>query len=84
MKKLSIYTSADCPGNEHTRQIVDQVRTSYPMYPVALLDLADTIRPDFVFGTPTYVLGDQIISLGNPALQTLFELLDAEVTRAIK
>lgn len=36
------------------------------------------MKPDFGFGTPTYVLGERIVSLGNPALATLLNLLDSE------
>jgi hypothetical protein len=40
------------------------------------------VKPEFVFGTPTYVLGERIVSLGNPALATLLNLLDTEAALA--
>jgi hypothetical protein len=42
------------------------------------LDQPDAAKPAFVFGTPTYVLGERIISLGNPALAAPLNLIDAE------
>ena len=55
-----------------------------PTYPVELVELEqpDAVKPDFVFGTPTYVLGERIVSLGNPALATLLNLLDTEAALA--
>jgi hypothetical protein len=39
------------------------------------LDQPYALKPTFVFGKPTYVLGECIVSLGNPALATLLDLL---------
>lgn len=84
MKLLRVYVSADCMVCERTRQIVAQLCRLLPGYPVALIDLdqPEALKPAFVFGTPTYVLGERIISLGNPTLQTLLDLLDAELADA--
>jgi hypothetical protein len=80
MKPLRVYISAGCFVCERTRQLVAELRAQRPAYPVELVDLdqPDAVKPSFVFGTPTYVLGDRIVSLGNPALTTLLDLLDAE------
>ncbi|MBO9316674.1 MAG: hypothetical protein J7456_12930 [Chloroflexus sp.] len=81
MLPLRIYISATCLVCEHTRELVDQIRTLRPAYPVELIDLDQqpTARPDFVFGTPTYVLGETIIALGNPELSTLLRFLDRAI-----
>lgn len=80
MKPLRVYVSANCIICTRTRQIVAEVRTQRPAYPVELVDLDQpgAVKPDIVFGTPTFVLGERIVSLGNPALTTLLSLLDAE------
>jgi hypothetical protein len=85
MKPLRVYVSASCMVCDRTRQIVAQVREQRPTYLVDLVDLdqPEAIKPVFVFGTPTYMLGERIISLGNPALQTLLDILDAEVALAM-
>lgn len=84
MKLLRVYISADCMVCERTRQILAQLCRLRPGYPVELIDLdqPETLKPAFVFGTPTYVLGERIISLGNPTLQSLLDLLDAELADA--
>lgn len=80
MKPLRVYVSANCFVCARTHQLVAEVRAQRPTYPVELLDLdqPDAVKPDIVFGTPTFVLGERIISLGNPALATLLNLLDTE------
>jgi len=84
MKPLRVYVSASCFVCDRTRQLVAEVREQRPTYPVELVDLdrPDAVKPDFVFGTPTYVLGERIVSLGNPALATLLNLLDTEAALA--
>ncbi len=81
---LRVYVSAGCFLCDRTRQLVAEVREQRPAYPVELVDLdqPDAVKPDFVFGTPTYVLGERIVSLGNPALATLLNLLDTEAALA--
>jgi hypothetical protein len=84
MKPLHVYVSASCMVCDRTRQIVAQLREQRPAYPVELVDLnlPDAVKPAFIFGTPTYVLGERIVSLGNPALATLLNLLDTEAALA--
>jgi hypothetical protein len=84
MKPLRVYVSASCFVCERTRQIFNEVRAQRPDYPAELIELdqPDAVKPEFVFGTPTYVLGERIVSLGNPALATLLNLLDAEAALA--
>lgn len=85
MTPLHVYVAADCRICDRTRQIVAEVRALRPDYPIELidLDLAGTSKPAAVFGTPTYCLGERIISLGNPALQDLVTLMDAEIARGL-
>ncbi len=78
MTPLRIYVSASCPMCHRAHELVAEVRTLRPAYPVEIVDLdqPDVQKPDGVFGTPTYILGERIISLGNPTLQTLLDLID--------
>jgi hypothetical protein len=80
MKPLRVYVSAGCDVCARTHQLVAELRAQRPAYPVELVDLDQpgAVKPAFVFGTPTYVLGERIVSLGNPALATLLNLLDTE------
>jgi hypothetical protein len=82
MTPLRVYISASCLVCERTNQIVAAVRALRPHYPIEVVDLdtGGAAKPPYVFGTPTYCLGEQVISLGNPALQTLLDLLDTEAT----
>jgi hypothetical protein len=85
MTPLRVYFSASCLVCERTNQIIAEVRTLRPHYPIEVVDLdtAGAVKPPAVFGTPTYCLGERVISLGNPALQALLDLLDAEAARAL-
>ena len=85
MTPLYVYIAADCRVCERTLQIVAGARALRPDYPIELIDLdqAGASKPSAVFGTPTYCLCERIISLGNPALQPLLALLDAEAARQL-
>lgn len=80
MKPLYVYVAAGCFGCDRAARIVAQVRAKCPAYPVVLVDLDQpgAVKPAFVFGTPTYVLGERIVALGNPPLAVLLALLEAE------
>jgi hypothetical protein len=79
MALLQVYVSADCASCATAHQRIAQVQRLRPHQPVELIDLAqiDAIRPAYIFGTPTYCLDNQVISLGNPSLPALLEILDA-------
>jgi hypothetical protein len=85
MRPFRVYVSADCAVCARTHQLLAELRERRPAFSVELVDLdqPDALRPAFVFGTPTYVLGERVISLGNPALADLIALLDAEAARAL-
>jgi hypothetical protein len=84
MRPFRVYVSAGCAVCARTHQLLAELREQRPAFPVELVDLDQTAaqRPAFVFGTPTYVLGERVISLGNPALADLIALLDAEAVLA--
>ncbi len=78
MQRLCVYISAECRVCERTRQIVALLQSMRPDQPIELINLDEqgSMKPDFVFATPTYVLGNKIVSLGNPDVATLLKLLD--------
>ena len=72
---LRIFVTDDCPGCAEARHIALQVRQEFPHLKVEIVDLTDprTTVPEEVFATPTYMLDDRVVSLGNPG--------PAEITR---
>jgi hypothetical protein len=78
MTTLRVYVSAACASCAIAYQRVAQVRHLRPHQPIEVIDLdyVRAERPLVVFGTPTYCLDDQIISLGNPSLPALLAELD--------
>lgn len=79
-KTLDIYVTPGCLGCDRARHVADEVRTRrLPGVEVRLFDLGDpeTVRPVSVFAVPTYLLNDQVLSLGNPELDWLYQQLTA-------
>ncbi|ABY33793.1 MAG TPA: hypothetical protein DEF43_01215 [Chloroflexus aurantiacus] len=78
MLPLRVYVSATCTVCKYTYELIERLRTIRPDYPVEVIDLDQdsSKRPAFVFGTPTYVVGETVIALGNPELSTLLAWLD--------
>jgi len=75
--KLQVYIADDCPGCAQARRLVNAVTQNYPKLKIDLLNLSnpDTICPDNIFATPTFVLDNRIISLGNPSIVELRQQL---------
>lgn len=65
--------SADCAACAEALEVVAQFRASHPQVPVRLTDVDESgwrAPPGFV-GTPMYLLGGRILSLGNPSPEDL-------------
>ncbi|HEV2128769.1 MAG TPA: hypothetical protein VGR22_09135 [Thermomicrobiales bacterium] len=80
-RSLDIYTAEACFGCDRARELAAQVRGwRLPHVTVTLRDLGDpgTDRPDRVFAVPTYLLDGRVISLGNPDVSWLYQLLTSE------
>ncbi|MEM8530541.1 MAG: hypothetical protein AAGF95_06850 [Chloroflexota bacterium] len=82
MSTLRVYISNQCPSCATAIHRVHFVRRSRPEQIVELVNLddQDAMRPAYVFGTPTYCLGNQIIFLGNPSETELLSKLDQQVS----
>ncbi len=76
---LRVVVSAGCATCGRAVEIVEAVRRLRPRQPVEVLDLdvRDACAPVGIVGTPTFLLGEQVISLGNPTLEGLLATLDA-------
>jgi 2-hydroxychromene-2-carboxylate isomerase len=75
---LRVVVSAGCVTCRYALGLVAAVRRLRPRQPVEVIDLDDrgAVVPDGVFGTPTFLLGERIVSLGNPTLEDLLATLD--------
>lgn len=76
---LRVYVSPGCLGCPTAVRIAAAVRRARPAQPVEVIDLAERPAeplPVGVVGTPTYLLADHVISMGNPELAELLDLLD--------
>ncbi|MDQ3151086.1 MAG: hypothetical protein M3R63_04955 [Actinomycetota bacterium] len=75
---LRVVVSAGCTTCGYALTLVDAVRRLRPRQPVEVVDLDDRTGrvPEGVFGTPTFLLGERVVSLGNPTLDELLATLD--------
>ncbi len=67
---LKIFVRDDCSGCVEAQRIAAWVTQEFPQLKVELIDIGNPqmIVPDSVFATPTYMLKNRIVSLGNPSL----------------
>lgn len=65
---LRIFVAEHCPGCVEARNIATYVEQNYPDITLDVIDITDSqvTIPDAVFATPTYMLNDRLVSLGNP------------------
>ena len=75
MPKLDVYVAEHCWSCHETRKIVSDLRVQFPRVAISLLDIDPQEWPEQVFAVPTYLLNGRIISLGNPARETLHHQL---------
>ncbi|GGM62837.1 hypothetical protein GCM10012275_36940 [Longimycelium tulufanense] len=79
---LRIYVAPGCSGCRTARTLAETVRHARPGYPVEVVDLAErpgASLPEGVIGVPTYLLGEVVVSLGNPEPAELLRRLDSGV-----
>ena len=67
---LKIFITQSCPTCTETYMLARQIRQDYPDLTVELVDVADhqAVVPESVFATPTFMLNNRVVSLGNPSL----------------
>lgn len=76
--RVRVLVSGDCASCDRAIEVVAAVRRVRPDMAVDLIDVdVDGVPDDIAFvGTPMYVWGDRVISLGNPAPQDLLTILE--------
>lgn len=78
-RPLRVFVSPGCAGCQRALDIVGRVRRLRPELRVEVVDLAEEAPeriPDSVVGTPAYLIGERVVSFGNPALPDLLDELD--------
>ena len=70
---LKIFVTEHCSGCVEALHIAAEIVQNYPHLGVEVINLnaPDVIIPEAVFATPTYILNDHIVSLGNPSLSEI-------------
>ncbi len=66
---LKVFVTESCSGCDEALKIVMYLKQNYPSaITVELIDItAEPAKvPETVFATPTFMLNDKIVSLGNP------------------
>ena len=78
---LKIYITENCPGCDEARSVAAKVKREYPDFLVELIDIAgnQAVVPDTIFATPTFMLNNRIVSLGNPSPEQVMQWVE-EVT----
>ena len=66
---LKIFISDNCSGCTEAQRIAAWVTQDFPQLRTELVNIGDPQAsvPETVFATPTYMLNNRIVSLGNPA-----------------
>lgn len=84
MTRLTICVTEACWSCDEARRIAAEVRELFPGVEVVLVDLDSQQAPEQVFAAPTYLLDDQVIFLGNPRREDLWQRLSTQRQRAIR
>lgn len=65
---LKIFVTKHCRGCAEALRIAAEIARKYPHLKVQIIDLnaPEASVPETVFATPTYMLNNRIVSLGNP------------------
>ncbi|WP_017601454.1 hypothetical protein [Nocardiopsis lucentensis] len=78
MPPLRVFVAPGCTGCVRALELSAFVERRRPTHPVEIVDLTDPRArvPDTVVGTPAFLIGDRLFSLGNPAPERLLAELD--------
>lgn len=71
---LKIFIAQHCPGCAEALDIAHQIQQNYAhIFTVEVIDLSDeqATVPEGVFATPTYMIGERVVSLGNPSQEQI-------------
>lgn len=67
---LRIFVTQDCPTCAESHIIAHRIRQNYPDLSVEVIDVMSQqdVVPEAIFATPTFMLNNRVVSLGNPKL----------------
>lgn len=76
---VEIYVSEHCFVCEYAYEVAAAIRQDFPTVAVRIIEIntPQTVVPDVVFATPTYLLNGKVWSLGNPSPEVVTETLSA-------
>ena len=65
---LKIFVAETCPGCVEALDTAARIKHDFPNIVVQVVDMDNptTTIPEEVFATPTYMLNNRVVSLGNP------------------
>ena len=77
--RVDIYVVEGCYSCIYAKEVAARICMDFPTVGVRLIDIGNTPHPipEAVFATPTYLLNDQLWSLGNPSPQDVQQRLSA-------
>ena len=75
--RLEVYISAHCFGCAEALRLAEAAARQFPGLAVRVIDLErePNARPNGLVAVPTYLLDGQVVALGNPRQQDLFQRL---------
>ncbi|WP_116244614.1 thioredoxin family protein [Nocardiopsis sp. FIRDI 009] len=75
---LRVFVAPGCAGCARALELAAFVVRRRPTHTVEIVDLSDprTRVPETVVGTPAFLIGDRLFSLGNPAPERLLAEID--------
>ncbi len=76
--ELQVFIEPGCESCERARAMANEIDDDYPRLAVRVVDIAQTpVERDDVFAVPTFVLGDRLLSLGNPQRSLLRDKIES-------
>ncbi|MGE0059860.1 MAG: thioredoxin family protein [Dehalococcoidia bacterium] len=83
--ELSVYIEQGCSGCDFARQLASQLDAEFIYLKVTVVDIAtiDSL-PDEVVAVPAYVLNGRLVSLGNPSVTEMEELIRRVVAEEVR
>jgi len=72
MTTLCVYIEPDCWNCNEARVLAQEIAAAFPQLNVQIVEMVTgAAKPDYIFATPTFILNDRVISLGNPTREAL-------------
>ena len=75
---LRVFVIEHCATCDEARSIAIHIEQEYPEVTVEVVDIGDTevVVPETVFATPTFMLNNRIVSLGNPYPEEIARVIE--------